>query len=142
MDISEVASRSGVAASAMRFYESKGLIASVGRNGLRRVFAPEVMDRLALIRLGRSAGLSLDEIGAMFADGRPRVDRQLLARKAAELDRQIRQLTAMRAGLEHAARCPAADHLECPTFRRLLGLAASSGAARRGRSPRRGVTRR
>ena len=126
MDIAEVARRSGVPASTLRFYESKGLIRSVGRKGLRRVFAPGVVERLGLIALGRAAGFSLDEIGGMFAaDGRPRIDRKRLAAKARELDRTIRRMVAMRDGLKHAAACPARSHLECPTFRRLLGAAAS-----------------
>jgi DNA-binding transcriptional MerR regulator len=75
MDISEVAQRSGVPASTLRFYEEKGLIASIGRRGLRRLFAPVVLERLALIALGRAAGFSLDEIARMFApDGQPRID--------------------------------------------------------------------
>ena len=136
MDITEVARRSGIPASTLRFYEEKGLIASVGRRGLRRVFAPAVMERLALIALGRAAGFSLDEIRLMFApDGRPRIDRRLLAAKAEELDRSIRRLSAIRDGLRHAAACPAPSHMECPTFRRILRAAAS--AARRGRAKQR-----
>lgn len=126
MDIAEVAKRSGVPASTLRFYEEKGLIRSVGRRGLRRLFSANVLERLALIALGRSAGFSLDEIGGMLdADGRPRIDRQLLADKAEELDGSIRKLISMRDGLRHAAVCSAPSHMECPTFRRLLGLAAS-----------------
>lgn len=126
MDITEVAQQSGVPASTLRFYEEKGLIASIGRRGLRRVFAPAVLERLALIALGRAAGFSLEEIARMFApDGRPRIDRQLLAAKAGELDSTIRKLGALRDGLRHAAACPAASHMECPTFRRLLRAAAS-----------------
>lgn len=125
MDIAEVAKQSGVPASTLRYYEEKGLIRSVGRSGLRRVFRPDVVERLALIALGRTAGLSLDEIAAMFApDGRPQIDRQLLIAKADELDRSIRQLEAMRDGLRHAAACKASSHMECPKFRRLLGLAS------------------
>lgn len=52
MDIAEVAKRSGVPASALRYYEEKGLIASTGRSGLRRTFSPSVVDQLALIALG------------------------------------------------------------------------------------------
>src|SRR5687767_7762344 len=97
MDIAEVARRSGMPASTLRFYEQKGLIASVGRRGLQRVFGPGVLDRLALIALGRAAGFSLDEIGLMFApDGRPRIDRKLLTAKAEDLDRKIRRLSAIR----------------------------------------------
>lgn len=134
MDINEVARTSGVPASALRYYEEKGLIASVGRRGLRRIFEPRVLERLALIALGRAAGFSLDEIARMFApDGRPKIDRQLLAGKAEELDRTIRKLSAMRDGLRHAAVCPAPTHMECPTFRRLVGLAAAGAIGERGR---------
>lgn len=126
LDITEVAQRAGVAASTLRFYEDKGLIASIGRRGLRRVFDAGVLDRLALIALGRAAGFSLEEIGLMFApDGRPRIDREKLLSKADELDRTIRTLSAMRDGLRHAAACPAPSHMECPTFRRILRAAAS-----------------
>lgn len=128
LDISEVAKRSGVAASTLRFYEEKGLIASVGRHGLRRLFDESVLERLALIALGRVAGFSLDEIGSMFMpDGKPDINRRLLTAKADELDRTIRQLTAMRDGLRHAAVCSAPSHMECPKFRRIL-KAAESGA--------------
>jgi DNA-binding transcriptional MerR regulator len=126
MDIHEVARASGVPASTLRYYEEKGLIASVGRRGLRRTFEPRVVERLALIALGRAAGFSLEEIARIFApDGRPKIDRQLLAGKADQLDRTIRKLGAMRDGLRHAASCPAPSHLECPTFRRLMSAAAS-----------------
>ena len=137
LDIAEVARQSGVPASTLRFYEEKGLIASTGRRGLRRLFEPGVLERLALIALGRAAGFSLDEIALMFApDGRPRIDRQLLAAKAEELDGRIRELSAMRDGLRHAAACPAPSHLECPTFRRLVRAAASGAmGARRKRAP-------
>lgn len=126
LDIAEVAQQSGVAASTLRFYEEKGLIASIGRRGLRRVFNPKVLERLALIALGRTADFSLEEIALMFAsDGQPRIDRQMLAAKAAELDQTIRRLSTMRNGLLHAAACPAPSHMECPTFRRILRAAAS-----------------
>lgn len=132
MDIVEVARRSGMPASTLRFYEEKGLIRSIGRRGLRRVFDAGVLQQLALVALGRAAGFSLDEIAAMFSpDGKPRIRRDRLAAKADELDRTIRKLAAMRDGLRHAAACPAPSHLDCPTFRRMLRLA---GAGRFGKS--------
>jgi DNA-binding transcriptional MerR regulator len=134
LDIGEVAQRAGVPASTLRFYEEKGLIASVGRQGLRRLFAPGVLERLALIALGRASGFSLDEIARMFAaDGQPRIDRQMLAAKAEELDRTIHKLSAMRDGLRHAAACRAPSHMECPTFRRILQAAASGAIGARSR---------
>lgn len=124
MDISDVARRSGVPASALRFYEEKGLITSLGRPGERRRFAPQVLDQLALIALGQSAGFTLEEIRAMFApNGTPNIDRSMLAAKADELDATIRRLRAMSKGLRHAAVCPAPSHAECPTFQRLLKAA-------------------
>ncbi|MCX4191137.1 helix-turn-helix domain-containing protein [Methylophaga sp. OBS1] len=125
MDISQVAKKSGLPASTLRYYEEKGLIHSTGRQGLRRTFSPAVLDQLSLISLGRAAGFSLDEIVLMFEPGsdQPRIDRQLLSQKANELDKKIRQLTTMRDGLRHAAACTAPSHLACPKFRRLMNLA-------------------
>jgi DNA-binding transcriptional MerR regulator len=126
LDIGQVSQISGLPASALRFYEEKGLIASTGRRGLRRLFDPSVLQRLTLIALGRTAGFSLDEIRVMFApDGRVRIDRRMLSAKADAMDMTIRELSAMRDGLRHAAACPARSHLECPTFRRLLRAAAA-----------------
>jgi MerR family redox-sensitive transcriptional activator SoxR len=126
LDIAEVARRSGTPASALRFYEEKGLIRSIGRRGLRRLFDTVVLQQLALIALGRAAGFSLDEIAAMFApDGKPRIRRDRLTAKADELDRTIQKLVAMRDGLRHAAVCTAPSHLECPTFLRMLRLAGA-----------------
>lgn len=139
MDIAEVARRSGVPASTLRFYEQKGLIASLGRRGLRRLFDPRVLERLALIRLTRAAGFSLDEVARMFApDGQPRIDRQVFAAKADELDRTIGELRAMRDTLRHAVACPAPSHMECPTFRKFLkaAMAGTAGAPAK-RVPRR-----
>ncbi len=138
IDISAVAKHSGLPASTLRFYEEKGLIRSVGRRGLRRLFAPNVLERLALIALGRSAGFSLDEIGRMTGtDGSPKIDRELLSDKADELDQSIRKLRAMRDGLRHAAVCSAPSHLECPKFRRLMGLAVAG--AKDGNTKRKAV---
>ena len=134
LDIAEVAQQSGVPASTLRFYEEKGLIASTGRRGLRRLFDAGVLERLALIALGRAAGFSLDEIALMFApEGRPRIDRRMLAAKAEELDKTIRRLSAMRDGLRHAAACPAPSHMECPKFRRILRAAASGAVGSPGK---------
>ena len=133
LDIGEVAERSGDTPATLRFYEEKGLIRSVGRRGLRRLFDPGVLERLSLISLGSSAGFSLDEIAKVFTSGaKAGIDRDMLDAKAKELDRTIRKLTAMRDGLRHAAVCPAPSHLECPTFRRLMGFATKRRRARGG----------
>ncbi|MFI3118609.1 MAG: helix-turn-helix domain-containing protein [Methylococcaceae bacterium] len=131
MDIAEVAKASGLPASTLRFYEEKCLIRSNGRLGLRRLFSADVIERLALISLGRNAGFSLDEIGEMFTPEGPDINRALLLTKADELDGKIKELTAMRDGLRHAAACNAPNHFECPKFLRLLRVAGKN----RGRQP-------
>lgn len=141
LDIGEVAEQAGVTTATLRYYEARGLIAPIGRRGLRRQYTPAVLERLALIALGRSAGFSLDEIATVFApDGTQRIDRAQLVAKADELDGTIRKLRAMRDGLRHAAACPAPSHIECPKFRRLL-RAAASGAFRASTSAGAGTRR-
>lgn len=142
LDIGEVAEQCGLPTSTLRFYEEKGLIKSIGRRGLRRVFAAGVVERLALIALGRSAGFSLEEIAAMFApDGLLRIDRRKLAAKANELDATIRRLTTVRKALQHAAVCKAPSHMECPKFQRVV-KAAASASRRAQRSARLSIARR
>ncbi len=131
MDIGEVSRLSGLPASTLRFYEDKKLLKPIGRKGLRRVYDADVLQRLALIALGRNAGFTLNEIAAMFTPDGPRIDRSQLASKADQLDRTIRQLTAMRDGLRHASQCPAPSHLECRKFQRLLAIALKSQRGRK-----------
>jgi len=140
LDIGDVVRQSGLPASALRFYEEKGLIASIGRRGLRRSFDAKVIERLSLIALGQAAGFSLDEIARMFApDGKPRIDRASLASKADELDKTIQRLSVMRDGLRHAVKCTAPSHAECGHFQRLMRAAGAGrlgGVAGRGSRPR------
>lgn len=132
LDIADVTQRAGLPASTLRYYEEKGLIVSNGRRGLRRQYDQGVLQRLALIALGREAGFSLDEIGAMLgAGGAPAIDRAKLDAKADELDLTIHRLSAVRDGLRHAAACPAPSHLECPNFQKLLRIVEHRPPARR-----------
>jgi len=125
LDISEVSNRSGLPASALRYYEELGLISSVGRRGLRRQFGPEVLLQLTLIAMGQAAGFSLEEIRTVFgADGKPSIPRAELISKAQELDRQIRKLSALRDTIRHVAECKAPSHFACPKFQRLMRLAS------------------
>ncbi|WP_316355882.1 helix-turn-helix domain-containing protein [Devosia sp.] len=132
LDIGEVSAQSGFRPSALRYYEEAGLISSVSRHGLRRQFPPEVLLQLKLIAMGKLAGFSLEEIAGMFGrNGTPDLPRAGLHQKANEMDRQIRELTALRDTLRHVAECPAPSHLECPTFKRLLEVAGQRSAVRK-----------
>ena len=132
VDIGVVARRSGLPVSTLRYYEEKGLIAPAGRRGLRRQYDPGVMRRLALIALGRAAGFSLDEIGRLIPagpGGAPALDRAMLTARAGELTETIRELTALRDALEHAAACRAPSPARCPDCRSPLGVAGSGRIA-------------
>nr|WP_029041297.1 MerR family transcriptional regulator [Cucumibacter marinus] len=121
IDIGEVTRRSGLAASALRYYEELGLIRSVRRRGLRRQYEPDVLLQLDLIGLAREAGFSLADIASMRdAKGRTEFPRDELRRRAAKIESKIRDLEALKDMLLHMADCPAPSHLDCPSFRKLL----------------------
>ncbi|MFQ6398550.1 MerR family transcriptional regulator [Nocardia sp. KC 131] len=119
LDIGEVAERSGLAPSALRFYEKRGLITSQGRNGLRRTFSPDVLERLSLVTCARAAGFTIAQI-ARFLVATPS-DAELrtqMAEKARQLEEDIVVLSRMRNGLHHAATCSYHPLVECPDFKR------------------------
>lgn len=119
LDIAEVAERSRLAPSALRFYEKRGLIAPAGRTGLRRAYRPDVLDRLALIACARGAGFTIAEI-ARFLVATPS-DSELrlrMAAKARDLEEDIARLTRMRDSLRHASTCTHEPLVECPDFKR------------------------
>lgn len=120
IDIGDVVKRTGFAASTLRYYEHLGLITSAGRHGLRRIYDPQVIDRLATVAAATQAGFRLDEVAELL-DGTGRQDQQLrdsLRAKADELDTNIARLTAARDRLRHAANCPARPIWSCPDFLR------------------------
>ncbi|WP_040793647.1 MerR family transcriptional regulator [Nocardia paucivorans] len=121
LDIAEVAERTGLAPSALRFYEKRGLIKSDGRNGLRRTYHPDVLARLALVTCARSAGFTIAQI-ARFLTATPQ-DAELrahLASRAEQLDEDIARLTRMRDGLRHTVTCTHQPLIDCPEFQRIF----------------------
>lgn len=127
LDIAEVADRTGLAPSALRYYETKGLIRSVGRHGLRRQYKENVVELLSLIGLGRKAGFTLQDIAKMFAPaGQPHINRHVLKSRAHEIDKKIKELSATRDLLHHVANCPHESHFDCAKFRQLLRVAGKA----------------
>lgn len=121
LDISELSRLSGFSASKLRYYEEVGLIQSVGRRGLKRLYENEVETRVSLIFLAQTAGFSLLEIKEMIGtEGRPDLERNALAAKADAIDVKIKELTTLRNGLRHVMNCTAASHLDCPRFQRIM----------------------
>jgi DNA-binding transcriptional MerR regulator len=123
MDIGEVSRRTGLAPSALRYYEAVGLIRSRARCGLRRQYDAAALERLAVIRLFRQAGFRLAEIKQLLATGGDRSWKALGRAKHEEIGRQIAHLKAVRDQLEHALQCPSPNLFQCPHFRRSLALA-------------------
>ena len=137
LTIGEVTRRSGLAASAVRFYEAEGLVASTRTAGGQRRFERHVLRRLAFVRAAQQVGLSLDEIRAALATlpaGRTptRADWERLSRSWRQrLDEQITALEALREGLTGCIGCGCLSLRSCTLFNPDDALAAAGPGARR-----------
>lgn len=111
LTISEISRRSGVASSALRFYEERGLITSERAGSGHRRYPRSVLRRIAFIVFSRRIGLSLDEIGAELAklpaDRTPtRRDWSRLSGKWLQrIDQRLAELQRLRAGLTNCIGC-------------------------------------
>ena len=116
--IGELARRAGVSASALRYYEERGLLPPPARiSGQRRY--PESAARLVgAILLFSDAGFTLAEQEALMVTrtSTPGDRRRLMQRKLAELDEQIARAQAAREAIGHGLRCPHEDITQCPNF--------------------------
>jgi MerR family redox-sensitive transcriptional activator SoxR len=116
MTIGEVSRRSGLAASAIRFYEQAGVLPKPPRASGRRQYDPSILERLAVLERAKACGFTLEETRRLFfgfREGTPPSERwQLLARrKLAELAELQAKIAAMQAMLERSCQC--ADLSEC-----------------------------
>ncbi len=111
LSIGELSARSGVAASALRFYEREGLIEARRTDGNQRRYSGVTLRRVALVQAGKVAGIPLDRIRAALdtlPEGRPPTKRdwaRLSRSWADELDRRIETLTAIRGRLTTCIGC-------------------------------------
>ena len=111
LTISEISRRSGVASSALRFYEQRGLIASERRDGGQRRYPRHVLRRIAFVVFAQRVGLTLDEIGAELAKLDPnrvpsRSDwSRLSGTWVARIDERIAELERLRGGLGECIGC-------------------------------------
>jgi MerR family transcriptional regulator, copper efflux regulator len=110
--IGELSRRTGLAISALRYYEEVGLLEPQARVSGQRRYAADAVDAVGLIRVLRDVHFTLGEIDQMARDGW----RALARRKMTELDDLIAHATAARAALDHALQCPHDEPAECPTF--------------------------
>jgi DNA-binding transcriptional MerR regulator len=117
--IGELARRTGVATSALRYYERVGLLSPAERIGQRRHYQPSSAERVALIRLCQDAGFTLAEI-SLLLEGWSRAWGRLAERKIAELDARIADAQRAKELITHALECPHRDLFACPNFRSAL----------------------
>jgi len=136
LTIGEVARRSGVAASALRFYEERGLITSERAGSGHRRYPRPVLRRIAFIVFAQRIGLTLDEIGAELARLPPeraptRRDWARLTRSwSARIDRRIAELERLKTGLTECIGCG------CLSIQRCRLANPADRAARLGPGPR------
>lgn len=118
MTIGEVATRTGLRPSAIRYYESLGLLATPARQGGKRSFSPDVVEAVQVIRMARDLGFSLHDIRTLLngfsADTEPPVRwRQLAQRKLPAVDSLIQRASAMKRLLEKGLRCDCVTVQDC-----------------------------
>lgn len=137
LTVGQVARRSGVAVSALHFYETRGLIRSHRTSGNQRRYARDVLRRVAVIKIAQEVGISLTEIGEALAslpEGRAptRDDWSLLSTAWRDgLDHKIAQLKKLRDGLTDCIGCGCMSIDKCPLRNRGDRLAREGTGARR-----------
>jgi DNA-binding transcriptional MerR regulator len=114
--IGEAARRLGVSASALRYYDERGLLRPAARRGGRRLYGAEELRRLAFIHIAQRLGISLDTAAAVLDEPSDRW-REVVRAQIAALEEQVALAKGAQAFLSHALGCPA-DHpaRECPTM--------------------------
>ncbi len=136
LTIGDLAARTGLAVSAIRFYESRGLIASTRNSGGQRRFRRSDIRRLSFIQLAQQIGFTLPEIEAQLAalpDSRTPTEKDWAAISGAfrqRLDDQIAVLTRMRQNLDGCIGCGCLSLKKCQMFN------PEDRVARQGAGPR------
>jgi DNA-binding transcriptional MerR regulator len=148
LSISELRARTGLAASALRFYERKGLLRTTGRVGGKRFYDEGAVERVAFIDLLKLAGFTLSEIAALVrpTGGTAPGCRTMAVAKLRQLDDRVQEIERARTALRNMLGA-AHDRLDdCPEHHRILrehaeALAAgASGGTRRPGGGRRATT--
>lgn len=119
LTIGQLAERSGVATSALRFYESKGLIASIRTNGNQRRYLPAMLRRIAIIQIAQSVGFTLEEIihelsGLPMNTTAGKRDWDKVARKwQKDLDRKIARIQSLKENISSCIGCGCLSMKKC-----------------------------
>jgi DNA-binding transcriptional MerR regulator len=122
LTIGELAQHTGVATSALRYWEEFGLLPAPVRVSGQRRYPQSTVGLVGEILLLRDVGFTLRELKALIAARSSGVDgwRELHQRKLVELDQRIAQVQAARTAIAHALACPQEDIHECPNFGKVV----------------------
>ena len=122
LSISELRERTGLASSALRFYERKGLLRATGRAGGKRCYDESAVDQVALIDLLKLAGFTLSEIAALVGPtGRSAPNwRAMASAKLRQLDDRVQEIQLAQKALRHILESPHDRLDDCPTHHRIL----------------------
>src|SRR5215470_3871063 len=118
LTIGELARRTGVATSALRYYEERGLLPAPARTSGQRRYSESAVGLVGIILLLRDVGFSLSEQQAFMTSRSVARDewRRLARRKLSQLDEQIAKAQTAREAIKHGLRCRHEDILQCPNF--------------------------
>ncbi|MEV0236462.1 MerR family transcriptional regulator [Nonomuraea sp. NPDC050786] len=118
LTIGELASRTGVATSALRYWEELGLLPAPARISGQRRYPPSAVGLVGVVLLLRDVGFTLREVKAFIASRSSAGDgwRELYRRKLTELDQRIAQAQVARTAIAHGLACPHKDIFECSNF--------------------------
>jgi DNA-binding transcriptional MerR regulator len=146
LSIGELSERTGVPASALRYYDELGLVRPASRAAGRRRYASSAVADVGVVLFLREVGFSLAEIGRLTA-AHGRSWRTIIEHKLAELAEQQHRIEVARAALEHGLRCPAGEPTKCSRFWSIIeghmsGLSLEDSHARGHAQPRPAARRR
>src|SRR3954471_13719078 len=116
LSIGELAERSGVATTALRYYDELGLVRPAMRSSGHRRYAESAVAEVGAIRFFREVGFSLAEIISFLTAGDRPSRQEIIGRKLVELSEQRHRIEVAREALAHGQRCPAGDPLRCSRF--------------------------
>lgn len=123
IDIGVLADLTKTSTATIRFYESKGLIKSIGRKGLRRQYPTYAVQNIALIKILQNGGMTLSQIkNIAIHNAKINIQRNQIGDTRSEIKKQINTLNHLLIILDHIESCPYPDHLKCPAFLKLLEI--------------------
>ncbi|MEU4344022.1 MerR family transcriptional regulator [Nocardia sp. NPDC023852] len=104
--IGELAQRFGLGTHVLRYWESVGLLEPARRTGGQRLYGRADLERVALILMGKEAGLTLGQLATVLSTADPMDHRDLLCHHVEELERRIARAQAAKELIEHVLACP------------------------------------